>query len=45
MDGRTEKKLVVYNIMSFENRQLYYLVNKTPKEINARNIDSNKKVN
>jgi hypothetical protein len=45
MGGGTEKKSVVYNIMSFENRQLYYLVNKTSKEINARNIDSNKKVN
>ncbi len=43
MGDGTEKRSVVYNIMSFENRQLYYLVNKTPKEINARNIDSNKK--
>ena len=43
MGGETEKKSVVYNIMSFENHQLYYLVNKTLKEINARNIDSNKK--
>ena len=43
MGGGTEKKSVVYNIMSFENRQLFYLINKTPKEINARNIDSNEK--
>ena len=39
MSGRTEKKSVVYNIMSFENRKLFYLINKTPKEINARNIN------
>jgi len=45
MGGGTEKKSVVYNIMSFENRQLFYLINKTPKEINARNIDSNEKEN
>ena len=31
--------------MSFENRQLFYLINKTPKEIGARNIDSNEKEN
>ena len=36
-----ENKSVVHNIISFENRQLFYLINKTPKEINARNIDSN----
>lgn len=45
MGGGTEKKSVVYNIMSFENRQLFYLINKTPKEINSRNIDSNEKEN
>jgi hypothetical protein len=45
MGGGAEKKSVVYNILSFENRQLFYLVNKTPKEINARNIDSNEKEN
>lgn len=45
MGGGNEKKSVVHNIMSFENRQLFYLINETPKEINARNIDSNKKEN
>ncbi len=43
MGGGIEKKSVVYNIMSFENRQLFYLINKTPKEIKARNIDSDDK--
>jgi hypothetical protein len=41
MGGGNEKKSVVHDIMSFENRQLFYLINETPKEINARNIDSN----
>jgi len=45
MGGRTENKSVVYNIMSFENRQLFYLINDTPKEINSRSIDSNEKEN
>jgi hypothetical protein len=42
MGGGTDGKSVVYNIMSFENRQLYYKINNTPKKIIARNIDSNK---
>ena len=41
MGGGNEKKSVVHDIMSFENRQLFYLINETPKEINARNINSN----
>jgi len=45
MGGGIEKKSVVYDIMSFENRQLFYLINNIPKEINARNIDSNVKEN
>uniref|UniRef100_U9SQ70 Uncharacterized protein n=1 Tax=Rhizophagus irregularis (strain DAOM 181602 / DAOM 197198 / MUCL 43194) TaxID=747089 RepID=U9SQ70_RHIID len=43
MGGRTDGKSVVYNIMSFENRQLFYLINNTPKKIIARNIDVNNK--
>ena len=45
MGGGIEKKSVVFDIMSFENRQLFYLINETPKEINARNINSNEKEN
>ncbi|RHZ89777.1 hypothetical protein Glove_11g49 [Diversispora epigaea] len=43
MGGGIEKKSVVHNIMSFENRQLFYLINKTPKELKVRNINSNNK--
>ena len=42
MSGRTDGKSVVYNIMSFENYQIFYLINNTPKKIVARNIDINK---
>ncbi len=42
MGGGTDGKSVVYNIMSFENRQIFYLINNTPKKIVARNIDINK---
>jgi len=45
MGGGTDGKSVVYNIMSFENRQLYYLINDTPKKIAGRNIDANNKEN
>ena len=45
MGGGTDGKSVVYNIMSFENRQLYYLINDTPKKIADRNIDANNKEN
>ena len=42
MGRGTDGKSVVYNIMSFENRQLFYLINNTPKKIIAKNIDVNK---
>ncbi|PKB97313.1 hypothetical protein RhiirA5_433381 [Rhizophagus irregularis] len=45
MGGRTDGKSVVYNIMSFENCQLFYLINNTPIKIIARNIDVNNKKN
>ena len=45
MGGGIEKKSVVFDIMSFENRQLFYLINETPKEINTWNINSNEKEN
>ncbi len=45
MGGGTDGKSVVYNIMSFENRQLFYLINNTSKKFVARNIDTNDKEN
>jgi hypothetical protein len=42
MGGGTDGKSVVYNIMLFENCQIFYLINNTPKKIVARNIDINK---
>jgi len=45
MGGGVDGKSVVYNIMSFENRQLFYLINNTPKKIVSRNIDINNKEN
>lgn len=41
MGGGTDGKSVVYNIMSFENRQLFYLINNIPKKFVTRNIDAN----
>jgi hypothetical protein len=45
MGGGTDGKSVVYNIMSFKNRQLFYLINNTPTKIIARNINVNNKKN
>ena len=45
MGRGTDGKSVVYNIMSFKNRQLFYLINNTPKKIVSRNIDVNNKEN
>ena len=45
MGGGTDEKSVVYNIMFFENHQLYYLINNTSKKIASRNIDANNKEN
>ena len=45
MGGGTNGKSVVYNIMFFENSQLFYLINNTPKKFVARNIDANDKEN
>jgi hypothetical protein len=42
MSEGTDGKSVVYKIMSFENHQLFYLINNTPIKIVARNIDVNK---
>ncbi|CAG8491247.1 21518_t:CDS:2, partial [Cetraspora pellucida] len=45
MGGGNKEKSVIYDIMSYENRQLFYLTNSIPKEITARNIDANNKEN
>ncbi|EXX72379.1 hypothetical protein RirG_069850 [Rhizophagus irregularis DAOM 197198w] len=45
MGGGTRGKPVVYDIMEFENRQLYYLINNTPQEILMRHIDAGDKEN
>ncbi|PKY62278.1 hypothetical protein RhiirA4_488487 [Rhizophagus irregularis] len=37
MDGGIRGKPVVYDIMEFENRQIYYLINNTPHDSNASN--------
>ncbi|PKC10463.1 hypothetical protein RhiirA5_498443 [Rhizophagus irregularis] len=43
MGGGIRGKSVVQDIMEFENRQLYYLLNNTPQEIQIRNINAEDK--
>ena len=43
MGGGIKGKPVVYDIMEFENRQLYYLINNTPQEIQMRHINAEDK--
>ncbi|RIB21718.1 hypothetical protein C2G38_1070323 [Gigaspora rosea] len=45
MEGGNKEQSVVYDIMSFENRQLFYLIHNTPKEITIQNIYANNKEN
>jgi hypothetical protein len=45
MGGETKGKSVVQDIMEFENRQLYYLLNNTSQEIQIRNINAEDKEN
>ncbi|PKY36301.1 hypothetical protein RhiirB3_458592 [Rhizophagus irregularis] len=45
MGGGIKGKSVVHDIMEFENRQLYYLINNTPQEIQMRNINAEDKEN
>ena len=45
MGGGIKEKSVVQDIMEFENRQLYYLLNNTPQEIPMRNINAEDKEN
>ncbi|RHZ79022.1 hypothetical protein Glove_152g68 [Diversispora epigaea] len=45
MGGGSKEKSVVYDIMEFENRQLYYLLNDTPQKFQMQNINLNNKEN
>ncbi|PKK65108.1 hypothetical protein RhiirC2_786616 [Rhizophagus irregularis] len=45
MGGGIKGKSVVQDIMEFENRQLYYLLNNIPQEIQIRNINAEDKEN
>ena len=45
MGGGIKRKPVVYDIMEFENRQLYYLINNTPQDIQVRHINAEDKEN
>jgi hypothetical protein len=45
MGSGIKEKSVVQDIMEFENRQLYYLLNNTPQEIQIRNINAEDKEN
>jgi hypothetical protein len=39
MGGGKKNKPVVYDILVFENRQIFYLINNTPNEISCKNIN------
>ena len=39
--GKTEKS-VVYHMLTFENRQLYYILNNTPSEFNQKTLIINR---
>ena len=45
MGSGIKEKPVVYDIIEFENRQLYYLINNTPQEIQMRHINAKDKEN
>ena len=45
MGGEIKGKSVVHDIMEFENRQLYYLINNISQEIQMRNINAEDKEN
>jgi hypothetical protein len=45
MGGGIKGKPVVYDIMEFENRQLYYLINNTPQDTQMRHINAEDKEN
>lgn len=39
MGGGKKTKPVVYDILVFENRQIFYLINDIPNEITCNNIN------
>ncbi|CAG8703004.1 13802_t:CDS:2 [Cetraspora pellucida] len=45
MEGENKEQSVVYNIMSFENRHLFYLTNNTSKKTIIQNINAYNKKN
>ncbi|RIB17826.1 hypothetical protein C2G38_2142422 [Gigaspora rosea] len=45
MGGGNKNNPVVYDMLSFENRQLFYLINDVPKEFTIRNINVKNKEN
>ena len=45
MGGGNKKISIVYDMMSFENRQLFYVISNTPKEFITRNISADNKKN
>jgi hypothetical protein len=44
MGGGTTGKSVVYDILNFENRQLYYKIHNIPSEFKQKTIIMNKKM-
>ena len=45
MGGEIKGKSVIYDIMEFENCQLYYLINNISQEIQMQNINAEDKEN
>ena len=39
MEGGKKNKPVIYNILVFENWQIFYLINNIPNEITYKNIN------
>jgi len=39
MEGDKQMKSVVYDMLVFENRQIFYLINNIPNEITCKNIN------
>jgi hypothetical protein len=39
MGGGKKKNSVVYDMLVFENRQIFYLINNTPNKIMCKNIN------
>ena len=39
MEGDKQMKSVVYDMLVFENRQIFYLINNIPNEITYKNIN------